>query len=173
MTAPADFAALVQSIEEYGVLRGTAAKLVDLGLNESGAQRDLEASLLRNRIAGVLTQVEARLADTTTEVRRLRAELKQARRKVCVIVTCEGCGETFQQDDSTCHFSTLDEAKSIATNEDWRFIGDQAYCGMCCMEAHAFVAGEGDITCERCDLEEDDHEQAQVGTSASRATQHN
>ncbi|MFG3639117.1 hypothetical protein ACGF3C_02435 [Micromonospora sp. NPDC047762] len=134
----------------------------------------MSAALTEARtLAATRSDEVGRLVDENARVRQQRdealAEREKARTQVCLIVTCLGCDEKYEYDGGVVHFATLDEAQSMAEDDDWRRVGDQFVCGSCVHNPHPFKSDGLDVlTCERCDLEEDDHEPVAEKAEATR-----
>lgn len=99
--------------------------------------------------------------DLRAEVEQLRAELLEVRAQVCVILACQECSKSFEQDGVVCHFRRIEDAREVAEGEGWRRLGSGFICGDCVDKPHVFVSGgPGSAECLRCDLEADEHEVA-------------
>lgn len=76
------------------------------------------------------------------------------REQQCVILACDGCGETFNH-DYTPHANVgyggdlRDEAEAY----DWTNHEESDWCSACQLGAHAFVASDDPFVCARCRTE--------------------
>ena len=76
------------------------------------------------------------------------------REQHCVILACDGCGETFNH-DYTPHANVGDEdlLRDEAGDHDWTHHEESDWCSTCRLGQHEFVASDDPYVCARCRTE--------------------
>ncbi|MEV5629143.1 hypothetical protein [Micromonospora tulbaghiae] len=142
--------------------------LIELDSGEQGV-RDAEIARLTAANQRLLNRQYAATPDLVTAQQRadqaedraadLAKQVDELKKRICLVITCTDCGEALEWDGGIVHFRNLDEAKDILDDENWRVIDGNPMCGDCLLKPHDFKPEQPNgLTCERCDLEADDHE---------------